>query len=725
MEIIIAFGQYLLSLPFSMQVRVSAFYLCCTVVLAGAIWLARGRPAPFLSWLLPRAVYRHRSNLLDIGLFLTHNLASFLGVFGALMFTPAVAHWVLGLLGGAAEGGLPITWGRSLAATVLIVMASDFCKYWAHRIHHEWKLLWPFHAVHHSADVLTPLTVMRAHPVESIVRNLLISGLVGVVQALILVLLVGRIDLVTIAGANALYFLFNTLGANLRHSHIWLSYGYVLEHILISPAQHQVHHSVDVRHHDKNYGAIFALWDWMFGTLYVPRSRETLTFGIADAAGQRTEQPHQTLGQALFKPFAESWEALSARLPRRNGAPLEDAMTPGFSLWLDTLRAAAALCVLFGHMAHIRFTGGDYYFLREINIASDAVIVFFVLSGVVIAYTAGRDGSLGRYAFNRVTRLYSVLIPALVLTLAFDAIGTRIDMSAYPADYYGVLPLWEFLARGLSFSNEWQGLTERVRLGTNGPLWSLSYEVGFYMLFGAALFLRGALRWVMLALIALVVGLPVLALLPAWLMGVAVWSLGGRLARIAPARAWPLALLPVGCLILLKIAGLDRLLTLVTIHALAPVSHHALLAYSDEVLWNTVIGACVALHLLGVRHIADGRASTVPGIAARTVRWVAGASFSIYVVHYPTLHLLDATLPETLPGYDLWLLGLTLGTCFAFAALFERPLKRIRALCTPLWVAAARALAPRRARAARAARSAGSGSRRGSPPSGSAGCRRA
>lgn len=706
METFFAFGLYLLRLPFSMEFRVSAFYLCCTFVLAGAIWLLRGRPAPFLSWLVPRAVYRHRSNLLDIKLFLTHNLASFLGIFGALMFVPAVAHWMLGLLGGAAEGGLPITWGRSLAATVLIVMASDFCKYWAHRIHHEWKVLWPFHAVHHSADVLTPLTVMRVHPAETIIRNLLISGLVGVVQALILVLLVGRIDLLTIAGANALYFLFNTLGANLRHSHIWLSYGYVLEHILISPAQHQVHHSVDVKHHDRNYGSIFALWDWMFGTLYVPRNRETLTFGIADADGQRMEQPHQTLGQALFKPFVESREALSALLPRRSGAPLGGEMTPGFSLWLDALRAAAALCVLFGHMAHIRFTGGDFYFLREINIASDAVIVFFVLSGVVIAYTAGRDGSLGRYAFNRATRLYSVLIPALALTLAFDAIGTRIDMSAYPADYYGVLPLWEFLARGLSFSNEWQGLMERVRLGTNGPLWSLSYEVGFYMLFGAALFLRGALRWVTLALVALVVGLPVLALLPAWLMGVAVWSLGGRLVRIAPVRAWALALFPVAALILLKAAGLDRLLTLVTTHALAPVSHHALLAYSDEVLWNSVIGACVALHLLGVRHIAVAGAGAAPGLATRLVRWVAGASFSIYVVHYPTLHLLDATLPETLPGYNLWLVVLTLAICFAFAALFERPLKRIRALCVALWATATRPLTPGRNRAATAARSA-------------------
>jgi hypothetical protein len=47
-------------------------------------------------------------------------------------------------------------------------------------------------------------------------------------------------------------------------------------------------------------------------------------------------------------------------------------------------------------------------------------------------------------------------------------------------------------------------------------------------------------------------------------------------------------------------------------------------------------------------------------------------------MHYPALQLLDAALPETLPLYDLWLLGLTLAICFGFAALFERPLKAYR-----------------------------------------------
>lgn len=680
MDSILAFGRDLLRTPFDLNERFAAFYISCTIVLAFVIWLFSGRAKRFGDWLLPREVYTHRSNLLDIKLFLANKLAAFLGVTGAVFFPPVVAYAVLAALTG--WGGTPVagdpTWARALIATLLIVLATDFCKYWAHRWHHELKALWPFHAVHHSADVLTPLTVMRSHPVESIIRNLLITAIAGLVQGIVLFALVGQIDIVTLGGANALYFLFNALGSNLRHSHIWLSYGPVMEHIFISPAQHQIHHSRAVEHHDRNYGSMFALWDWMFGTLYVPHERETLHFGMAEADGTPISQPYETLGQALFKPFRESWQALRP-VPAADSRPMTGDMTAGFSLWLDALRAAAALTVLFGHLAHIRFTGGDWFVLREINIASDAVIVFFVLSGVVIAYAAGRDGALGRFAFNRLTRVWSVVIPALLLTLALDAVGTRIDLAAYPEGYYEPHPAWEMLWRGLTFTSEWQGaLSDRLRLGTNGPLWSLSYEVAFYGLFAIAVFLKGPLRIVLLALAALLVGLPILALLPAWALGVAVWHLAGRGAPMPAPRAWALAVGAPVMLAVMKAAGLSDLLNTVTIRALDPISHHALLAYSDEVLWNSIIALFIAAHLVGVRHLAERHPVRAESRAARGIRWAAGMSFSLYVVHYPVLHLLDATLPDSLPGHDLLMLGLTLLVAAGFAALFERPLPQFR-----------------------------------------------
>jgi len=291
--------------------RLAVSYLCATILMVYAIWVYRGRPSSFLRFMMPREVYFHRSNLIDIQIFVINLLLGVIGIFGAVLFTPVIATLVLvGLVSmqDAAFQPLDITWGRSALATLIMILAMDFCKYWAHYIHHENRFLWPFHALHHSAEVLTPLTANRNHPVFVLIRNMIYSLVLGTVQGLALFLLIGEIDLLTIGGANAGYFLFNLLGANLRHSHVWLSYGPVLEHIFISPAQHQIHHSNAKKHFNKNYGEVFAFWDWMFGTLYIPQGHEELEFGIADAHGTPIEQPHKTLRDALFKPFVESFE---------------------------------------------------------------------------------------------------------------------------------------------------------------------------------------------------------------------------------------------------------------------------------------------------------------------------------------------------------------------------------------------------------------------------------
>jgi sterol desaturase/sphingolipid hydroxylase (fatty acid hydroxylase superfamily) len=101
-------------------------------------------------------------------------------------------------------------------------------------------------------------------------------------------------------------FAFAALGANLRHSHVWLSYGRALEHVAISPAQHQIHHSADRRHFDRNFGSALAIWDWLFGTLYVTRERERLTFGLSAA-----EKNHRdNVASAVIDPLIASARTL-------------------------------------------------------------------------------------------------------------------------------------------------------------------------------------------------------------------------------------------------------------------------------------------------------------------------------------------------------------------------------------------------------------------------------
>jgi hypothetical protein len=109
-------------------------------------------------------------------------------------------------------------------------------------------------------------------------------------------------------------FILNALAANLRHSHVWLSFGPVVEHVLNSPAQHQIHHSDAPRHFNKNYGVNLSLWDWMFGTLYVTQSKpESIRFGTGEA-----DERYLTLYSLIVMPFVET----AAKLRQAKRSPL-------------------------------------------------------------------------------------------------------------------------------------------------------------------------------------------------------------------------------------------------------------------------------------------------------------------------------------------------------------------------------------------------------------------
>ncbi|WP_299402553.1 sterol desaturase family protein [uncultured Roseobacter sp.] len=315
MDVMFALLERFTSFLFNWESRLAVIYLCATVVLVYVLWILRGRSGSFTAYLLPKETYLHKSNLVDIKIFLFNSLLSVAGIFTMLTFTPAMTIFLLDALLTASgsqrpDAAAPIAWTTTLIATVIMILTMDFCVYWIHRIHHEVQSLWPYHAVHHSAEVMTPLTVNRKHPMYILFGILFRGFVIGTVQALMLFLVVGKVNVLTIGSVNAGYFLFNALGSNLRHSHIWLSYGRVLEHIFISPAQHHIHHSIERKHYNKNYGEVFAFWDWMFGTLYVPASYENINYGLSDEEGNRIEQPHPTLRAALLHPFVESWEAL-------------------------------------------------------------------------------------------------------------------------------------------------------------------------------------------------------------------------------------------------------------------------------------------------------------------------------------------------------------------------------------------------------------------------------
>jgi len=298
--------------------RLFPIYLLSTAIIAYLIY--RRVPEPkkqgFWKFLVPAEFYKSNSTLVDVKLFLVGRILTGFGLF-RVGLTLAVVVFVLTLLstitGQDRSSASPSNADIALA-TIVVLVASDFCVYWIHRIHHEHPALWPFHAVHHSAETMTPITVYRKHPVYDLIGTVFRGLLLGTVQGVLLFWTTDTISIWAIGGANGFYILFNMLGSNLRHSHIWMGFGPVLSYIFISPAQHQIHHSRAVAHHNKNYGEILAIWDLMFGTLYVPQCEEKLEFGLADRDGKPIAQPHNTLREAMVQPFRASARAIRKKL---------------------------------------------------------------------------------------------------------------------------------------------------------------------------------------------------------------------------------------------------------------------------------------------------------------------------------------------------------------------------------------------------------------------------
>ena len=201
-------------------------------------------------------------------------------------------------------------WLIVMGFTLFIFIFDDFARFYTHKIMHEIPWLWEFHKTHHSATSLTPLTVLRTHPVEGMlfaIRSALVQGIsIGIFGFCF----DDKVDLFTVLNVNIILFMFNLAGANLRHSHISIHYYPWLEKILISPAQHHIHHSTAPRHFDKNYGAILAVWDRLFNTLHLSEAGTTIQYGIA----HDQKEGEQSLRALYLSAFANSFKILKSRL---------------------------------------------------------------------------------------------------------------------------------------------------------------------------------------------------------------------------------------------------------------------------------------------------------------------------------------------------------------------------------------------------------------------------
>lgn len=294
------------------------------IATAWFVWqrLRRGRRVrPRTIWraLFPRRIVAHRSNQADIG-YLFFNVFVFGLVFGwAVLSYQFVSNGIIEVLnatfGRVTPSMLP-AWATRTVITAMLFLAYELGYWFNHWLSHKVPLLWEFHKVHHTAEVLTPLTNFRVHPVYTWVFANILALSAAIANGLGNYMFGDTAYQYALADTNIILVLFIHAYVHLQHSHMWIAFRGAWGRIFVSPAHHQVHHSADPKHFNKNFGSCLALWDWMFGTLYVPEAeREKLTFGFSDHP-----DAHTVKGE-LVAPLINAAAHLKPLWPKRPPLP--------------------------------------------------------------------------------------------------------------------------------------------------------------------------------------------------------------------------------------------------------------------------------------------------------------------------------------------------------------------------------------------------------------------
>lgn len=308
-------------------------------------------------------------------------------------------------------------------------------------------------------------------------------------------------------------------------------------------------------------------------------------------------------------------------------------MSISLSSYLNIVRLVAAVLVYFYHAGH--FSGIQLPVLT--GLGQEAVVVFFVLSGFVIAYsTTAKPTTARSFALDRLARLWSVMLPALALTVVADEVGQALALSVYGAlQPYSAFKWTASIAINTAFLSQiW---SFNIWPGSNGPFWSISYEFWFYLIFATALFSKGNLRFILMTATLLVAGPKILGAFPIWFLGVALFMYLARHPCNPKTLAWPLWLLTWA------LAALAMWIDAATLlKAEFPGA-------AEQAPWGVnfwpisySLGLLVTLNIYAFSGINEFGAFL--SRHSKTIRTAADTSFGLYLFHYPLLHLTKAIL---------------------------------------------------------------------------------
>ena len=366
--------------------------------------------------------------------------------------------------------------------------------------------------------------------------------------------------------------------------------------------------------------------------------------------------PTANLGEAQRRPF-------ETRTPPAS-RPVQ--LTASGSLLLDAVRFAAALAVLLHHFTDSKMSRG---FPHLGALGHEAVCVFFVLSGFVIRLiTSSRAGTVGAYAIDRASRLYSVIVPALVCSVVCEALAAHLRPSLYELVRDGYL--WRevptHLLANLTFTAQCWGYG--LNPLSNAPFWSLSYECVYYAVY-AVIHYRVRRRWLWASLLLLAAGPSIALLFPVWLLGVLACDLYVRLSRdLHGVRKAGASLLGLVLLLgglgrpiahLLRRIGHENRGVWLTALLRRHITHAGRLAdRTGKVPWLTeaslsflFIGALTAAGIVFGLLVLDRLHPGLPPRLRTSTRTVADSTFTLYLFHVPLMLFADVLIGQPVAGW--------------------------------------------------------------------------
>jgi peptidoglycan/LPS O-acetylase OafA/YrhL len=367
-------------------------------------------------------------------------------------------------------------------------------------------------------------------------------------------------------------------------------------------------------------------------------------------------------------------------------------MKPGTSLYLDIVRFAAALTVFIEHfrehtkIGFAAFWGNHpFWYSHWYPFSQSAVTVFFVLSGYVIAHVlATRERTPIDYAASRLARLYSVVLPALLLTAVCNYLIELRYPTAFQAFQSGGTTGVTLSYLGTAvFVNRfwlWPDLDP-----PNTPFWTLSFEAFYYLSIAILVFARGRGRILSILVLILVAGPTMVVLAPTWLLGYLAYQVArrwqARARLVIPLWLVSLALLPLCSFIEFHLRD-----------------HLTFLRTPDTAIGALVAAyaaaACFAVNVLAFNAFSDCTEPLLRPIAA-VIRWVGSLTFALYLFHQPLLSLFTVYhLPDRSSGAQLALL---VGGTFLVVATLGRFCENTKGAYKRCLVAAWRLIASRAA----------------------------